>query len=164
MFKKTGNQEDDGDKESWRTAPNFEVRTRNVSVIGPTLKIKGELSANEDLVIEGEIEGIIAHQDKNLMVGKSGCVRADIHAKQVEIHGRVDGDIRGDDIVRLAKTAEVHGNIQCGRISMEDGAQFTGSITMEKRAAKQSPLKTVEQAEADKKVKSDKVGGFAGSA
>ena len=161
MFRKQDNQEEDESKGSWRTAPNFEVRTRNVSVIGPTLRIKGELSANEDLIIEGEIEGIIAHQDKNLTVGKSGTVRADIHAKQVEILGRVDGDIRGDDLVKLAKTADVQGNIQCARISMEDGALFTGTITMEKPAAKPA-IKAVQDEAPGDKSKSDKVSGITG--
>jgi len=65
-----------------------DVRRRKTSVIGPTLKFKGELSANEDLIIEGEIEGTIAHQDKNLTVGKEGRVRADINARTVEIYGQ----------------------------------------------------------------------------
>jgi cytoskeletal protein CcmA (bactofilin family) len=106
------------------------VRTRKTSVIGPTLKFKGELSANEDLIIEGEIEGTIAHHDKNLTVGTEGRVKADIAAKTVEIFGKVEGDIRGEDVVKLAKSSEVSGNIQCGRIVMEDGAYFCGSIEM----------------------------------
>jgi len=143
MFKKSENKEDGSGQYS--TEPSFEVRTRSVSVIGPTLIFKGELSANEDLIIEGEIEGKIAHQDKNLTVGKNGRVKADIHAQQIEILGRVDGDIRGDDIVKLAKTAIVNGNIQCGRISMEDGAHFSGSITMETRAPKPVARKSGEE-------------------
>jgi len=136
MFRKSEVKQDSKTPGTRYSTPNFEVRTRTASVIGPTLKIKGELSANEDLIIEGEIEGRIAHQDKNLTVGKNGRVKADIHAQQVEILGRVDGDIRGDDVVKLAKTAVVNGNIQCARIAMEEGAYFSGSITMEKPAAK----------------------------
>lgn len=114
--------------------PSPDVRRRKTSVIGPTLKFKGELSANEDLIIEGQIEGKIAHQDKNLTVGKEGRVNADIAARTVEIFGKVEGDIRGDDIVKLAKTADVKGNIRCARIVMEDGAQFSGSIEMSQKA------------------------------
>lgn len=137
MFGKSDERED-GVGGASGSEPTFEVRTRSVSVIGPTLKFVGELSANEDLIIEGEIEGKIAHQDKNLTVGKGGRVRANIHASQIEILGRVDGDIRGDDIVKLAKSAVVNGNIQCARITMEDGAHFSGSIMMDKKAAKKS--------------------------
>jgi cytoskeletal protein CcmA (bactofilin family) len=106
------------------------VRTRNVSVIGPTLVFKGELSADEDLVIQGTIEGTIAHHKKNLTVGKEGRVKADIHAASVAIEGHVDGDIHGDDYVELAKSAVVRGNIFCARIKMADGARFNGSIDM----------------------------------
>ena len=112
-------------------SPN--VRKRKVSVIGPTLKFNGELSANEDLIIEGEIEGTIAHQEKNLTVGREGRVKADIDAKTVEIHGMVEGDVRGEDIVKLAKSANVKGNIYCARIVMEDGARFSGNIDMSAR-------------------------------
>lgn len=114
------------------TSPD--VRRRKTSVIGPTLKFKGELSANEDLIIEGEIEGTIAHQDKNLTVGKEGRVKADIDARTVEIYGKVEGDIHGEDIVKLAKSADVKGNIRCARIAMEDGAQFSGRIEMGQKA------------------------------
>jgi cytoskeletal protein CcmA (bactofilin family) len=160
MFKKSEDKEDGGGQYSGE--PSFEVRTRSVSVIGPTLIFKGELSANEDLIIEGEIEGKIAHQDKNLTVGKSGRVKADIHAQQIEILGRVDGDIRGDGIVKLAKTAIVNGNIKCGRISMEDGAHFSGSITMETRASKPVAKKSGEEDSLAGEAKPGKMTSIAG--
>lgn len=115
-------------------APDPDVRKRNVSVIGPTLRFKGELSANEDLVIEGQIEGTIAHQDKNLTIGRQGRVKADIHANIVEILGEVEGDVRGDEIVKLHKTAVVRGNIYAPRLTMEDGANFSGTVDMGRNA------------------------------
>lgn len=119
-----------------------EVRKRSVSVIGPTLRFKGELSANEDLVIEGRIEGTIAHQDKNLTIGKQGKVAADIHAKIVEIHGEVEGDVRGDEIVKLHRTAVVRGNINSPRLVLEDGANFSGSVDMSKQPARETAAET----------------------
>lgn len=113
-----------------------EVRRRNISVIGPTLRFKGELSAKEDLVIEGHIEGKIAHQEKNLTIGKQGRVKADIHAKVVDIQGEVEGDVRGDEVVRLKETAVVNGNISSPRVMIEEGAFFTGSIEMTRQDAK----------------------------
>lgn len=106
------------------------VRSRNVSVIGPTLVFKGELSADEDLVIEGHIEGTIAHHKKHLTVGKEGRVKADIHASSVIVEGQLIGDIHSEGVVSLAKGADVKGNIYCSRIVMEDGARFKGSIDM----------------------------------
>jgi cytoskeletal protein CcmA (bactofilin family) len=106
------------------------IRSKNVSVIGPTLVFKGELSADEDLVIEGHIEGTIAHHKKHLTIGKQGRVRADIHASSVIVEGQLVGDIHSEGIVSLANGADVKGNINCSRIVMEDGARFKGKIDM----------------------------------
>jgi len=130
MFTKKKEIESDYEAAVSAVPSSPDVRRRKTSVIGPTLKFRGELSANEDLIIEGEIEGTIAHQDKNLTVGKEGRVKANIDARTVEIYGKVEGDIRGEDIVKLAKSAEVKGNIYCARIVMDDGAQFSGRIDM----------------------------------
>lgn len=130
MFKKTQTEEKPAVANQPAAADPIMVRTRSVSVIGPTLVFKGELSADEDLVIQGTIEGTIAHHKKNLTVGKEGRVKADINAASVVIEGHVDGDIHGDDFVELAKSAVVTGNIFCGRIKMADGARFNGSIEM----------------------------------
>lgn len=135
MFKKSGDEEPAKVTPQPVLGDSVTVRTRNVSVIGPTLVFKGELSADEDLVIQGTIEGTIAHHKKNLTVGKEGRVRADIHAASVAIEGHVEGDIHGDDFVELAKSAVVTGNIFCARIKMADGARFNGSIDMGNQAA-----------------------------
>ena len=133
MFNKKKDEQMEYESSEPVITTSSDVRRRKTSVIGPTLKFKGELSANEDLIIEGEIEGTIAHQDKNLTVGKEGRVRADIDARTVEIYGKVEGDIHGEDIVKLAKSADVKGNIRCARIVMEDGAQFSGRIDMSQK-------------------------------
>ena len=113
-----------------RIAQAQPVQTKNVSIIGPTLEFKGELSADEDLIIEGQIEGTIAHHKKHLTVGRQGRVKADIHASSVIVLGRLVGDIHSAGIVSIAKGADVKGNIYCSRIVMEDGARFEGKIDM----------------------------------
>lgn len=104
--------------------------SKNVSVIGSTLIIKGELSADEDLIIEGQIEGTIAHHKKHLTVGEKGRVKADIHASSVIVLGQLIGDIHSEGMVSLAKGADVRGNIYCASIVMENGARFKGNIDM----------------------------------
>jgi cytoskeletal protein CcmA (bactofilin family) len=99
-----------------------------VSVIGPTLVFVGELSADEDLLIEGRVEGTIAHHQKNLTVGKQGVVKANIRARAVTIQGIVQGDVQGDELVLLVAGAHVTGNISSPRIRMEDGARFKGNM------------------------------------
>jgi len=134
------------------------LRSKNVLVIGSTLVIKGELSADEDLIIEGQIEGTIAHHKKNLTVGKQGRVKADIDATSVIIEGQLVGDIRSDGIVTLAKGADVRGNIYCGRIVMEDGARFKGKIDMGEPPKIEVPKEPV-QAEPVRTEKPRKVAG-----
>lgn len=137
-----------------RAPSSPDVRKRRTSVIGPTLVFKGELSANEDLIIEGRVDGTIAHQEKNLTVGKEGRVKAAINARTVEIYGKVEGDIRCEDSVKLAKTSEVKGNIHCARIIMEDGAQFTGRIEMAGKAKPKSEPTALPIAGKNKQVES----------
>ena len=147
MFKKTDKPDEEPEmKTPPGYTPNVEVRTRSVSVIGPTLTFKGELSAKEDLVIEGQVQGKISHEERNLTVGEQGRVVADIHAQNVEIKGRVDGDIVGDGLVKLMSSAVVNGNIQCARIVMQDGAVFTGNIAMD-RTSKPSPKRKLKVAD-----------------
>jgi len=130
MFKKGQDSDGWGVSSPPRIGEKQPVRSKNVSVIGPTLVFKGELSADEDLVIEGTIEGTIAHHKKNLMIGKQGRVTADIHASSVIVEGELNGDIHGDGLVSLAKGATVNGNVYCSRLIMEDGARFNGKIEM----------------------------------
>lgn len=106
------------------------ARASDVSVIGPTLVFKGELSADEDLVIEGTVEGTIAHHRKNLTISKTGKVAADIHASSVNVEGELVGDIHSDGLVTFAKGASVNGNVYCARFVVEDGAKFHGTIDM----------------------------------
>ncbi len=107
-----------------------QVQPENESVFGSTLVFKGHLSADEEILIQGTVEGTIAHHKKNVTVGKQGRVSALIHANSVTIQGRVIGDIHGDEFVVLAEGSEVTGNIFCPRIMMEDGARFNGTIHM----------------------------------
>ncbi len=130
MFKKADNDDRLDMASPPRIGQTQPIRSENVYVIGPTLIFKGELSADEDLIIEGQIEGTIAHHKMNLTVGKQGRVKADIDATSVIIEGQLVGDIRSDGIVTLAKGADVEGNIFCARIVMEDGARFRGKIDM----------------------------------
>ena len=105
-------------------------RKESVSVFGSSLVFKGKLSADEEILIEGTVEGTIAHHKKNVTVGKQGRVTALIHANSITIRGQVSGDIHGDVFVILEDGCSVDGNIFSPRIRMEDGAVFNGCIQM----------------------------------
>jgi len=158
MFKKSHDDDRLDKASSPRIGQTRPIRSKNVYVIGPTLVFKGELSADEDLIIEGQIEGTIAHHKMNLTVGKQGRVKADIDATSVIIEGQLVGDIRSDGIVTLAKGADVRGNIYCGRIVMEDGARFKGKIDMGEPPKIEVPKEPV-QAEPVRTEKPRKVAG-----
>lgn len=100
-------------------------------MIGPTIVIKGTVSGDEDLSVQGRVEGTIDLGSHEVSVGESGKVNADITAKIVRIDGQVSGDIRGIEKVVISKSGNVHGNITAPRVTLEDGAIFKGSIDMD---------------------------------
>jgi cytoskeletal protein CcmA (bactofilin family) len=99
--------------------------------IGQSIQIKGELTGNEDLAIEGKVEGKIFLKDHNLTVGPNARITADIHAKNVTVVGEVVGNITADDKVEVAETGSMKGDIMSPRVVLADGARFKGSIDME---------------------------------
>ena len=111
-----------------------------VAHIGKAVLIKGELSGSEDLYLDGEVEGTIELDRNSVTVGPNARIRAHIHAREVIIHGKVDGNIQGTDRVELRRTAVLVGDISTQRVSIEDGAYFKGGIDIKRdeKAAKPS--------------------------
>ena len=103
-----------------------------VGRIGKSILIKGELSGNEDLTIEGTVEGKIEVKEHNLVVGSTGRIQAEIHAKAVMIQGEVQGNVRAEDRIEIATSGTVKGDLVAPRIIIADGARFKGSVDMEK--------------------------------
>jgi len=108
----------------------YDKPTRTTSsILGPTLKFKGELTANEDLLIQGQIEGSINHTS-NLTIGKEGKIKANVKAEHISIEGRVNGDLTGSTAVVVKEGADVKGNIFSPTVTLREGATFNGSIDM----------------------------------
>ena len=112
-------------------------------MIGQTIKIKGTIEGDENLIIEGSVEGAVSLPNNDLTIGASGKVTADLGAKTVKIDGQVTGDISGTEKVIVSKTGLVRGNIVAPRLTLEDGAKFKGSIDMDPSdtPAKATPAK-----------------------
>src|SRR5271157_1221022 len=91
---------------------------RESATIGKSVVVKGELSGSEDLVVDGEVEGSIALRGQSLTIGPNGRVRANVEARNVILHGRVDGDIHASERVELRKSASLSGDITTARISI----------------------------------------------
>ena len=118
------------------TPKPFDNYKADVAHIGKSVLVKGELSGSEDLYLDGEVEGSIQLRDHSLIVGPHGRVRANIQARDVVVHGKVDGNIRGTERVELKKSAVLVGDISTQRIIVEDGAFFKGAVDIQKEAAK----------------------------
>src|SRR5580658_10852439 len=103
--------------------------TDRTSVLGPTLYFKGELSADEDLLIQGRVEGSVTHTQR-LTVGAQGTVKANIRAQLIIVEGTVEGDLQAEKSVSVRDTAKVSGNIYAPSVSINEGANFSGSIDM----------------------------------
>ena len=108
------------------------ARSVDVATIGKSVVVKGELSGSEDLYVDGEVEGSIALRGQSLTIGPNGRVRANIEARNVIVHGLVDGNIHASDRVDLRKSASLTGDISTARIAIEDGAYFKGTIDIQK--------------------------------
>jgi cytoskeletal protein CcmA (bactofilin family) len=107
-----------------------------MSVFGPTLRFKGELKAQEDIKIEGRIEGTIHHQQK-VIVGAKGEVVATVNAASIDVDGKVQGDMSARKSVKVSQSAIVRGNIRAPSVSITEGANFNGGVTMEPNAGSQ---------------------------
>jgi len=122
---------------------------KNMSVLGPTLSFKGELRADEDLLIQGTVEGSIEHSS-NLTIGTEGTVKANVRADFIAVEGKVRGDLRGTKSVVVKDSADVSGNIFSPTVSLYEGATFNGKIDMSGKepAASQKPDTRPEKKEA----------------
>jgi cytoskeletal protein CcmA (bactofilin family) len=103
------------------------------SVLGPTLKFKGELTADENLVIEGCFEGSIEHSS-GLTIGQGGRLKGSISAAHVAVEGYVEGEIHGSQSVTIRETANIDANITSPTVSLLEGATFNGNINMTGKA------------------------------
>lgn len=100
------------------------------ALIGRSLVVEGSITGEEDLLVEGRIEGDVSLPNNTVTVGESGRVNATIEAKVVIVKGSVEGDLKGGEQVEIHQSGHVQGNIISPRVGLEDGAQFKGNIDM----------------------------------
>src|SRR5271155_3337185 len=110
---------------------------RNLACLGASLEIKGKISGEEDLQVDGKVEGPISLSGQRLTVGRTGQCSSEVTAREVVVYGKLTGNLRASDRVEIKKDGSVIGDITTSRISIEDGAYFKGRIEIE-RAKHQS--------------------------
>ena len=117
-----------------RSAP-----TRQTAVLGPSITIKGTLAGDEDLVVEGRVDGEISFPKHTVTVSKSGKIKADLKCKNIFVEGQVRGNLYGEEVVVIRTSGLVNGNAVAPRVSLEDGCHFHGSIDMQPKAQAEKP-------------------------
>lgn len=108
----------------------MEEQSRKGGLIQKTIRIVGELHGEEDLIIEGKVEGTIKLK-KHLTVEKTGVIDADVDVEDITIKGEVKGNTNAANKVEVSREARVVGDIKAPRIVIEDGAVLKGNIVMD---------------------------------
>jgi len=106
-------------------------RPRERATIGPGISIQGEVRGDEDLLIQGRVDGTLELGEQSVTVGSQGHVQADIKARVIEVHGRVKGDLKAKERVIVRASAKVTGGIGAPRVQLEDGCRYKGAIEMD---------------------------------
>ena len=161
MFKK-----DETDASPAQPRPSQSVASRapsphragGLATIGPSISFKGDVSGDEDLMIQGQIEGKVKLTKNNVTIGPEGRVKADVHGRTVVVEGRVEGDLRAEEQIILRHTAKVEGSIAAPRVTLEDGAVFRGGIEMEAGGKGGKPI-AAKDADSGGKTSADTEGG-----
>jgi len=119
------------------------IADRATARLGSSLHVKGEVSGNEDLYIDGTVEGLVQLDEQKLTVGATAKLTADIIAGEVIVYGRVKGNVRGKGKIEIKKDGSVNGDLTTAQIIIEDGAYFKGSIEIEKSTDKKEADKNL---------------------
>ena len=105
---------------------------RTLALLGSTIVVKGEITSDEDLEIDGKVEGPVSLRGHRLTVGRGGQLNSEVTAREVIVYGNVSGNLRARDRVEIKKDGQVIGDITTTRISIEEGAYFKGHIEIER--------------------------------
>jgi cytoskeletal protein CcmA (bactofilin family) len=111
---------------------------RNLACLGSSIEVKGKITGEEDLQVDGKVEGPIALAGQRLTVGRTGQLASEVTAREVVVYGKVTGNLRASDRVEIKKDGSVTGDIITARISIEDGAYFKGRIEIDHAKTKSS--------------------------
>jgi cytoskeletal protein CcmA (bactofilin family) len=113
----------------------------DVGHIGKSVQIRGELTGSEDLYLDGAIEGTIDLRDHSLIIGPNGKIKAGITARDLVVHGKVEGNVTATGRVELRKSCTLIGDVSTQRIVIEDGAFFKGAIDIKEKTQNAEPRK-----------------------
>lgn len=114
-----------------RTSEQERTKASPAAVIGAKITFKGELTGEEDLLVQGRVEGTIDLKGHQLTIGSQGVVKANVTAKTITIEGTIEGDVVASEHIAVKSGSRVNGNLKAERVTLEDGAKFRGAIDMD---------------------------------
>ncbi|MBB83152.1 MAG: cell shape determination protein CcmA [Deltaproteobacteria bacterium] len=106
-----------------------------MATIGQSIILKGELSGDEDLEIEGQVDGTVNLHNHQLTVGANGRLKAEITAKSIIVVGQVVGNLTATERIEIQATGVVEGDLRAPRLNVQEGAVLNGSIDMSAQSA-----------------------------
>jgi len=115
-----------------RTIPEGEKR---MATIGQSIVFKGELTGDEDLEIEGQVDGIVQLANHQLTIGAGGRLKAEVNAKSIIVIGQVTGNLTATERIEIQATGVVTGDIKAPRLNVQEGAVLNGNIDMSSSSA-----------------------------
>ncbi len=107
---------------------NSSLAVRTPSYLGPELKVRGQINGDEDLKVDGKIEGPISLGNHRLTLGPGAQILGDINSREIVVFGEIKGNLMAQDRVDVRKDASVIGDLTTSRIAIEDGAHVKGAI------------------------------------
>jgi cytoskeletal protein CcmA (bactofilin family) len=127
-----------GKKDTEEMSPLDAPAEHEAGCLGSSLQVKGEITGTEDLLIDGAVEGQIHLDERKLTVGTKANVMADINARDVVVYGYLKGNVRARGRIEIKKGGAIIGNLTTAQIMIEDGADFKGSIEIDRSATEQA--------------------------
>jgi cytoskeletal protein CcmA (bactofilin family) len=115
--------------------------SRAAASISQGIKIKGEVTGSEDLFVDGIVDGKLNLANGSLTIGPNGHVKADVHAREVIVRGKIEGKVTGRDRVQLWSTGQITGEVQTDRLAIEDGAMLSGKVEAGRQTNKTTEIK-----------------------
>ncbi len=117
--------------DDFKPAQNQQQAPNGSTSLGPGLTLRGELTGQEDVFLDCQVEGPVNFGGNRVTIGRSSVVKGDIVAREAVLHGKLSGDLRAHDRVEVKKGGSLVGDLVTGRISIEEGAYFKGHIEVD---------------------------------
>ncbi len=131
MWEPESNSESNNVSTGMDVARQPQSQKKTGTLIGSKVKVKGELTGEGELTIQGQVEGTISFSDGKVVVDQGGKVKADVEARVVQIQGELTGTVSCTELIALKATADAKGTLQAPRIVLEDGCKFSGDLDTE---------------------------------